>query len=245
MPIDSQAASCSGSRSGSLAFMGKSVLGKFSVFFSSGFLAISWILGTFFAPVAPICLRIIPKRARGCSGRTNRCRHGCAAVQNSRMPYNDYVTMVFVRCQPQSGQTSFFPALRLRLLGELPGLPSKFMPELNPHVINEAAPSVIEPSLKLGRLPSPVRESELKSFFSNLKEFFKPAPRGPVNSDLLVNWNAGLGGFWQNLKDIISPPKLPPLRTTSQPVAVPEIWSKNTQFTRVKAWRVAAPRPVL
>ena len=35
-------------------------------------------------------------------------------VQNSRMPYNHYVTMVFVRCQPQSGQTSFFPALRLR-----------------------------------------------------------------------------------------------------------------------------------
>jgi periplasmic protein TonB len=73
----------------------------------------------------------------------------------------------------------------------------------------------------------------------NLKEFFRPAPRGRVKSDLLVNWNAGFGGFWANLRDLISPPKLPPLATTSQPVAVPEIWSKNTQFTRVQALSVA------
>jgi TonB family protein len=148
------------------------------------------------------------------------------------------------------------------------------MTELNPHIIseiNEAAAAAGEPSLRLGRLPSPVRDSELKSFISNLKEFlterpiklksnksdvfkqptfgeglgdnlkefFRATPRGPVNSDLLVNWNAGFGGFWQNVKDTIAPPKLPPLRTTSKPVAVPEIWSKNTQFTRVQAMSVA------
>ncbi len=73
----------------------------------------------------------------------------------------------------------------------------------------------------------------------NLKEFFRSAPRGRVNSDLLVDWNAGFSGFWANLRDLISPPKMPPLKTTSQPVAVPEIWSKNTQFTRVQALSVA------
>jgi TonB family protein len=144
------------------------------------------------------------------------------------------------------------------------------MPELNPH-IQDTVPSGPENTLRIGRLPSPVRESEFKSFISNLKEFlterpvkvksgksdvfqqpgfgeslndnlkefFRPEARGPVNSDLLVNWDGGFGGFWQNVKDTISPPKLPPLRTTSKPVAVPEIWSKNTQFTRVQAMSVA------
>jgi TonB family protein len=78
-----------------------------------------------------------------------------------------------------------------------------------------------------------------ESLGDNLKEFFRPAPRGPVNSDLLVNWNKGVGGFWRNLRDTISPPKLPPLKVTSQPVAVKDIWSKNTQFTRVQALSLA------
>ena len=30
--------------------------------------------------------------------------------------------------------------------------------------------------------------------------------------------------FWQNVKDAINPPKLPPLELTSQPVAVKDIW---------------------
>jgi len=116
----------------------------------------------------------------------------------------------------------------------------------------------------IGRLPSPTKHSRLKGFSSNLrdflverpakgkpsvltsaqfgsgigenlKEFFKPAPKGRVKSDLLVNWNAGFGGFWANLRDSLFPPKLPPLQTTSAAVPVPEIWSKNPQFTRVQA----------
>jgi periplasmic protein TonB len=73
----------------------------------------------------------------------------------------------------------------------------------------------------------------------NLKELFHSAPRGQVRSDLLVNWNTGFGGLWQNLRDTIFPPKLPPLKVSSKPVAVPEIWSKNTQFTRVQALSLA------
>jgi protein TonB len=72
----------------------------------------------------------------------------------------------------------------------------------------------------------------------NLKEFFHSGPRGNVRSDLLVDWKED-GGFWQNLRDLVAPKKLPPLQTTSKPIPVPEIWSKNPQFTRVQALSVA------
>lgn len=77
------------------------------------------------------------------------------------------------------------------------------------------------------------------SFGENIKELFHSGPKGPVRSDLLVNWDAQVG-FWQNLCDLISPPKLAPLQTTSKPVPVKEIWSKNEQFSRVQAISVAA-----
>ncbi|HEX4002367.1 MAG TPA: energy transducer TonB [Candidatus Acidoferrales bacterium] len=70
-------------------------------------------------------------------------------------------------------------------------------------------------------------------FGDNIKEFFRSGPRGRVKSDLLVNWEEE-PSLWRNLMDLISPPKLPPLKTTSQPVAVPEIWSKNKQFSKVQ-----------
>jgi periplasmic protein TonB len=71
-------------------------------------------------------------------------------------------------------------------------------------------------------------------FGDNIKEFFRSGPRGRVKSDLLVNWEEE-PSLWQNLRDLIAPRKLPPLKTTSQPVAVPEIWSKNRQFSKVQA----------
>jgi len=70
-------------------------------------------------------------------------------------------------------------------------------------------------------------------FGDNIKEFFRSGPRGRVKSDLLVNWDEE-PSLWQNIRDLVSPRKLPPLKTTSQPVAVPEIWSKNKQFSRVQ-----------
>jgi len=128
----------------------------------------------------------------------------------------------------------------------------------------------VDPMTRLGQLNAPLRESGLKSFFSNLRdflverpkkfrsgqpqafempdfgdslganfrEFLHTGPRGKVRSDLLVDWNEG-GSLWKNVRDLISPPKLPPLKTTSPAVAVPEIWTKDTQFTRVQALSLA------
>lgn len=127
-----------------------------------------------------------------------------------------------------------------------------------------------EPTLRLGRLSSSVKQSSLESLLSNLKdfltersvqlreedsntfvmprfgadlgdnfkEFFRRSPRGRINSGLLVDWD-GAGAFWRNLRDTISPRKLPPLQTTSQPGEVPEIWTKDSQFTRVQAFSIA------
>jgi protein TonB len=142
--------------------------------------------------------------------------------------------------------------------------------------IHDAGSSNEGPTLQLGRYRAPVHESNLKSLWSNLKDFlterpvkmrpgtpsafamprfggsfgenigelFRSGAKGPVKSSLLVNWNEQVG-FWQNLRDLISPPKLPPLRTTSKPVQVKEIWSKNDQFSRVQAISVAVHAVVI
>jgi periplasmic protein TonB len=131
--------------------------------------------------------------------------------------------------------------------------------------LNDAVNQAGDPSLRLGRLPSPSRQSNLSSLFSNLrdflverpvkvhagtptafdipkfgtgmgenlKEFFHSGPRGNIKSALLVDWHEE-PSLWANLRDWIAPRKLPPLKTTSQPIPVPEIWSKNTQFSRVQ-----------
>src|SRR5579872_6239771 len=143
------------------------------------------------------------------------------------------------------------------------------MSDTTARVDDATRPADTDSTLQLGRFKSPSQESNLKSLASNLKdflterpvkvrggapvfamtgfgstvsenlkEFFRPAPRGRVNSDLLINWNE-TPSLWQNIRDLISPPKLPPLNVTSKPVAVKDIWSKNTQFTRVQALSIA------
>jgi protein TonB len=76
------------------------------------------------------------------------------------------------------------------------------------------------------------------SFKENFKEWLRPLPPSAKrlpNSDLLVSSKSWFTTFFENVRDTIAPRKLPPLKVTSQPVAVPEIWSKNQQFTRVQA----------
>jgi periplasmic protein TonB len=131
--------------------------------------------------------------------------------------------------------------------------------------LNGTIRSAADPSLRLGRLPSPSRESSLRSLFSNLrdflverpvklkagtptafdiprfgtgmgsnlKEFFHSGPRGNVRSALLVNWHEE-PSLWANLRDFIAPRKLPPLKTTSQAIPVPEIWTKDKNFSRMQ-----------
>jgi TonB family protein len=75
-------------------------------------------------------------------------------------------------------------------------------------------------------------------FLDNLKEWFRPLPRQarrPLHSRMEVEWKPWYRVFWEDLRDAIAPPKLPPLKVTSQPVKVRDIWSKNEQFPRAQA----------
>ena len=66
----------------------------------------------------------------------------------------------------------------------------------------------------------------------NLKEFFTsaPAPKGPVNSRLAVDWGSNFGGFGYRLKEFFSPTRQAPLMVTSKPIKVKDIWSKDENF---------------
>ena len=90
--------------------------------------------------------------------------------------------------------------------------------------------------------PLPLVPKEFGSSFSeNLREFFQPVPRslqGPVRSRMLVDWKPVSSVFWENLRDLIAPPKLPPLKVTSKPVKVREIWSKNELYSRAQGLSV-------
>ena len=76
------------------------------------------------------------------------------------------------------------------------------------------------------------------SVTENLKEWFKPTPReirGAAASRMTVEWQPFYKVFFQNIRDLISPPKLPPLKVTSQPVKVKDIWSKDPAFGPAQA----------
>ena len=72
----------------------------------------------------------------------------------------------------------------------------------------------------------------------NLKEWFKPTPKA-VSSRMTVDWQPTSRVLWQNIRDLISPPKLPPLKITSQPVKVKDIWTKDKAFGPAQAIALA------
>ncbi|HYB61534.1 MAG TPA: energy transducer TonB [Methylomirabilota bacterium] len=70
-------------------------------------------------------------------------------------------------------------------------------------------------------------------FLDNLKEYFKARPKrlsGEIAKGMTVDWQPWYRTFYQNLRDAIAPPKLPPLKVTSQPVNVRSIWSRDEAF---------------
>jgi len=72
---------------------------------------------------------------------------------------------------------------------------------------------------------------------SNLKEWLSAAPksaRGPLKSGLLVSWASESSSFWDNVRFFFAAQK--PLPKGAN---VPEIWTKDTQFTRVQALSLA------
>jgi periplasmic protein TonB len=79
------------------------------------------------------------------------------------------------------------------------------------------------------------------SFRDSLKEFFRRGPRvqGASDSRMLVEHQPEFRVFFRNLRDLIAPPKLPPLNITSKPVPVRSIWGPRTQFKRAQALSVA------
>ena len=67
------------------------------------------------------------------------------------------------------------------------------------------------------------------SFSESLKSFFRPTPKvkGAAASGMIVDLEPTYRVFWRNLHDLISPPKLPPLKLTSKPVPVRPLWAKR------------------
>ena len=91
--------------------------------------------------------------------------------------------------------------------------------------------------------PSAFREDEFGgSFFENLKEWLRPLPaslRRGTHSRMEVEWKPWYRMFWENLRDAIAPAKLPPLKVTSQPLKVRDIWSRDENLGRSQGLSLA------
>src|ERR1700682_5274654 len=85
-----------------------------------------------------------------------------------------------------------------------------------------------------GKVPAPFTPAQYRpGLMENLKEILHSTPRIAVPAGVTPldeKWKPEFPSFWQNVRDMISPPKWPPLRVTSKSVRVKEIWSKDNNF---------------
>jgi periplasmic protein TonB len=82
-------------------------------------------------------------------------------------------------------------------------------------------------------------------FSDSLKAAFKTPRIGAVNSKMLLEQPPEYLLFWRNLRDLVAPPKLPPLKLTSKPVPVRPLWARNKQYSRVQLITVAVHAVIL
>jgi protein TonB len=79
------------------------------------------------------------------------------------------------------------------------------------------------------------------SFGENFREWMKgggnvPLPKG---QRMLVEDKPFRRVMWENIRDLINPPKLPPLKVTSKPIPVKSIWSKDENYSKAQLLSLA------
>ncbi len=73
------------------------------------------------------------------------------------------------------------------------------------------------------------------NFADSLKAAFKtPRVNKVSGSNMLLEQPPEYRVLWHNLRDLVAPPKLPPLKLTSKPVPVRPLWARNKQYSRVQ-----------
>ena len=79
-------------------------------------------------------------------------------------------------------------------------------------------------------------------FGDNFREWLKGSSKVPVpkGQRMLMEEKGYFASLAQNIRDAISPPKLPPLRLTSKPIPVKSIWSKDENYSKAQVLSMAA-----
>ena len=79
-------------------------------------------------------------------------------------------------------------------------------------------------------------------FGENFKEWMKGGGNIalPKGQSMLVEDKPFFRVMWEDIRDLINPPKLPPLKVTSKPIPVKSIWSKDENYSKAQVLSLAA-----